>query len=94
CEALGKNDTSAGRLSVYTKKWKKSVGRNNTLFYHAAEIFYRLEDAEMDRMIRRLTSTPGIIGEKGVKPLKMLLVLGAGNPKIMFKVIGALIKKR
>ena len=93
-EALDRGDTSAETLNAYTKKWKKSVGRSNTLYYHAAEIFYRLEDEEMDRMVRKLTSTRGIIDGKGVKPMKLLLTLAAGNPRFMLKVMGSILSRR
>jgi len=93
CEALEKGDTTVKELSKYTRRWRKSVGRSNNMFYHAAKVFYGLSDEEMNYIIRRLVATPGIFDEKGVKPARMLLSIALARPALMLRVIKSIISR-
>jgi len=93
CEALEKEDTTVKELSKYTRRWRKSVGRSNNMFYHAAKVFYGLSDEEMNYIIRRLVATPGIFDEKGVKPARMLLSIALARPALMLRVIKSIISR-
>jgi digeranylgeranylglycerophospholipid reductase len=92
-EAVEDEDVSARRLNLYTKRWKRSTGRSNEIFWQAARSFYSMEDDEMEKVIARLKDTPGIITGKGVDPLKVLRVLAATRPGLLFRLVPALIKR-
>jgi len=93
CEALEKGDTSAARLSRYTKMWRRSVGKTNEMFRRVAGVFYSMSDSEMDGIVKKLVATPGLFDEKGVKPMRMLLAIALAKPRFTMKVIRALISR-
>ena len=92
-EAIGDGDVSARSLGRYTKRWKKSTGRANEIFWQAARSFYSMSDDEMEKVISRLKDTPGLITETGVDPLKMLRVLASTRPGLLFRLVTALVKR-
>ena len=92
-EAIEDGDISARALGRYTKRWKKSTGRVNDIFWHAAQAFYALEDEKMEKIISKLKDTPGLITETSVDPLKILHVLALTNPGLLFRLAGALVKR-
>lgn len=92
-EAIGNGDISARALGRYTKRWKKSTGRANDIFWNAAQAFYTLEDEKMEKIISKLKNTPGLITENSVDPLKILRVLASTNPGLLFRLAGALVKR-
>jgi digeranylgeranylglycerophospholipid reductase len=81
--SLRKGSVSSEDLSAYTKEWRRTVGRTNEAFYHAARIFYNLPDDEMSRVISELTRIPGLFDGKGIKPLKMIRALIAVRPRLL-----------
>ncbi|MGD1048784.1 MAG: NAD(P)/FAD-dependent oxidoreductase [Candidatus Krumholzibacteriaceae bacterium] len=87
--ALGGGSASAKALGVYTREWRRTVGKANEAFYHAARIFYGLSDDEMSRVTHELASVPGVFDEKGVKPLAMLRALLAAHPRLLVQFAGA-----
>jgi digeranylgeranylglycerophospholipid reductase len=92
-EAIDDGDISARALGRYTKRWKKSTGRVNEIFWHAAQAFYALEDEKMEKIITKLKDTPGLITETSVDPLKILRVLASTNPGLLFRLAGAIVKR-
>lgn len=92
-EAIDDGDISARALGRYTKRWKKSTGRTNEIFWHAAQAFYALEDEKMEKIITKLKDTPGLITETSVDPLKILRVLASTNPGLLFRLAGAIVKR-
>ena len=92
-EAIRDGDVSARSLGRYTRKWKKSTGRANELFWHAAQSFYALEDDEMEKIIVKLKDTPGVITDTGVDPLRVLRVLISTRPGLVFRLVTALVKR-
>ncbi len=92
-EAIDDGDISARALGRYTKRWKKSTGRANEIFWHAAQAFYALEDEKMEKIIKKLKDTPGLITETSVDPLKILRVLASTNPGLLFRLAGAIVKR-
>ena len=87
--ALGSGSASAKALGAYTREWRRTVGKANEAFYHAARIFYGLSDDEMSRMTRELAGVPGIFDEKGVKPLAMVRALVAAHPRFLVQFAGS-----
>ncbi|HEY5133720.1 MAG TPA: NAD(P)/FAD-dependent oxidoreductase [Candidatus Krumholzibacteriaceae bacterium] len=87
--ALDSGSASAKALGAYTREWRRTVGKSNEAFYHAARIFYGLSDDEMSRMTRELASVPGIFDEKGVKPLRMVGALVAAHPRLLVQFAGS-----
>lgn len=85
--ALGSGDTSAGRLGAYSRAWRRSVGRTNDAFYHAARLFFGLDDGEIDRVIGRVARVPGVFDEKGIKPVRMILGLVAAEPALSLRLL-------
>ncbi|MCK4236311.1 MAG: NAD(P)/FAD-dependent oxidoreductase [Candidatus Krumholzibacteria bacterium] len=92
--SLQDGNTSAKSLAVYTKRWKRSVGRTNRAFYHAASVFFGLNDDEMNRIMKELARVPGIFDEKGIKPARMILELVAAHPALIFKFLRSLTGSR
>ena len=91
--AIRDGDVSARSLGSYTKKWKKSTGRANEFFWHAAQLFYTMKDDEMEKIIAKLKYTPGLITDTGVNPLRILRVLVSTHPGLVFKLVTALVKR-
>ncbi len=87
--ALSRGSSSAKDLGAYTREWRRTVGKTNDAFHHAARIFYGLPDEEMSRMARELSGVPGLFDEKGVKPLRMVRALVAANPRLLLQFAGA-----
>jgi digeranylgeranylglycerophospholipid reductase len=87
--ALDKGSASAKDLGAYTREWRRTVGKSNAAFYHAARIFYALPDEEMSRMARELSRVPGLFDEKGVKPLAMVRALVAARPRLLVQFAGS-----
>lgn len=92
-DGIRDGDVSARHLGRYTKKWKKSTGKANEIFWHAAQSFYALEDDRMEKMLSKLRDTPGVITETGVDPLKVLRVLATTNPGMLFRLAGSLARR-
>ncbi len=86
--ALDRGSVSAKDLGAYTREWRRTVGKSNEAFYHAARIFYALPDEEMSRMARELSRVPGLFDEKGVKPLAMVRALVAARPRLLVQFAG------
>jgi len=87
--ALDRGSASAKDLGAYTREWRRTVGKSNEAFYHAARIFYALPDEEMSRMARKLSGVPGIFDGKGVKPLVMVRALVAARPRLLVQFAGS-----
>jgi digeranylgeranylglycerophospholipid reductase len=87
--ALERGNVSAKTLGAYTSEWRRTVGKANEAFYHAARIFYGLSDDEMSRVTRELASAPGIFDEKGIKPLAMIRALVAAHPRFLVQFAGS-----
>ncbi len=83
--SLEKGRASSENLSVYTREWRRTVGRANEAFYHAARIFYRLTDDEMSRVTKELARVPGVFDKKGIKPVKMIRALVAAHPRLLIQ---------
>ncbi|MDD4858014.1 MAG: NAD(P)/FAD-dependent oxidoreductase [Candidatus Krumholzibacteria bacterium] len=79
-DTLGRGSVSGKHLREYTREWRRSVGKANEAFYHAARVFYALSDSEMSRVMGELASAPGIFDEKGIKPVAMIRALIAAHP--------------
>jgi len=92
--ALAKGDPSAGALGAYTRAWKRSVGRTNEAFYHAARVFYALSDDEMTRLVMQLSRVSGIFDSKGIRPAKMIRALVASEPRLLLQFIRSWIARR
>ena len=91
--AILDEDVSARSLGRYTRKWKKSTGRANELFWHAAQSFYSMEDEEMEKIMVKLKDTPGVVTDTGVDPLRVLRVLVSTRPGLVFRLVTALLKR-
>lgn len=91
-EALAGEGPSARALSRYTERWRRSTGRANERFWRAAQVFYRLGDGEMERVVSRLSRTPGLIVETGIDPLRLLWALTRSDPRLVFRVAAAVLK--
>jgi digeranylgeranylglycerophospholipid reductase len=85
--ALGKGAPSAKALGAYTNAWKRSVGKTNEAFYHAARVFYGLTDEEMTRLTKELARVPGVFDSKGIRPAKMIRALVASQPRLLLRFI-------
>jgi digeranylgeranylglycerophospholipid reductase len=83
--SLRKGSASTGNLSAYTREWRRTVGKTNEAFYHAARIFYDLPDDDMSRVVNELTRIPGIFDGKGIKPLTMIRALIAAHPTLLVR---------
>ena len=81
--ALERGSASARDLASYTKAWKRSTGRMNEAFFHAARIFYAFPDEELSRVVRELARSKGVIGEKGINPRKMMRALVVSHPGLL-----------
>jgi digeranylgeranylglycerophospholipid reductase len=86
--SLDMGSASAKNLGAYTREWRRTVGKTNDAFYHAARIFYGLPDGEMSRMARELSRMPGLFDEKGIKPLLMVRALVAARPRLLVQFAG------
>jgi digeranylgeranylglycerophospholipid reductase len=86
--ALDRGSASAKDLGAYTREWRRTVGKSNEAFYHAARIFYALPDEEMSRMARELSRVPGLFDEKGIKPLRLARALVAARPRLLVQFAG------
>jgi digeranylgeranylglycerophospholipid reductase len=86
--ALDRGSAAAKDLGAYTREWRRTVGKSNEAFYHAARIFYALPDEEMSRMARELSRVPGLLDEKGVKPIAMVRALVAARPRLLVQFAG------
>jgi digeranylgeranylglycerophospholipid reductase len=91
-EAIRAGDLSARSLGRYTKRWKRSTGRANELFWQAARSFYSLDDGQMERILTKMRDTPGLITDSGVDPLRILRVLLSTRPGLVFRLAAALLK--
>ncbi|MCX5753609.1 MAG: NAD(P)/FAD-dependent oxidoreductase [Candidatus Krumholzibacteria bacterium] len=87
--ALSGGSASAKELGAYTREWRRTVGKSNDAFYHAARIFYGLSDEEMSRMGRKLSRVPGLFDEKGIRPLLMVRALVAARPRLLVQFAGS-----
>jgi digeranylgeranylglycerophospholipid reductase len=85
--SLRTGSVSSEGLSAYTREWRRTVGRTNETFYHAARIFYDLSDDDMSRVIGELTRVPGVFDGKGIKPLKMIRALIAAHPRLLVRFV-------
>jgi len=92
-EAIGEQDVSARSLGRYTKRWKRSTGRANEIFWRAAQVFYTRDDEVMEEIIGKMRSRPGLITESGVDPVKMLRILVSARPGLLFRLVKALVKR-
>jgi digeranylgeranylglycerophospholipid reductase len=92
--ALRGGGGSARALGAYTREWRRTVGKTNDAFYHAARIFYNLSDAEMSRLIRDLIRVPGIFDRTGVKPAVMMRSLLALRPGLTLRFIRSALSRR
>jgi flavin-dependent dehydrogenase len=92
--ALGKGAPSAKALGAYTASWKRSVGKTNEAFYHAARVFYKLSDDEMTRLATKLARVPGIFDSKGIRPAKMIRALVASQPRLLLEFVRSRIARR
>ncbi len=86
--ALERGRLSARDLSSYEKAWKRSTGRANEAFFHAARIFYALADEELSRVVRELSRAKGVIGGKGVEPRRMIQALVVSHPRLLVQFLG------
>ncbi|RJR28522.1 MAG: NAD(P)/FAD-dependent oxidoreductase [Candidatus Latescibacterota bacterium] len=86
--ALERGRLSARDLSSYEKAWKRSTGRANEAFFHAARIFYALTDGELSRVVLELSRAKGVIGGKGVEPRRMIQALVVSNPRLLVQFLG------
>ncbi len=73
-------------LAPYTRAWKRSTGRTNEAFFHAARIFYALSDEELSHVARELAQVPGLFDEKGIKPAKMIQALVVSRPRLLLQL--------
>jgi digeranylgeranylglycerophospholipid reductase len=87
-ESLRRGSVSARDLGSYTREWRRTVGKANEAFYHAARIFYDLPDDEMSRLVLELARVPGLFDEKGIKPLRMIRALVAVHPRLLLRYVG------
>ncbi len=55
-EALKAGDLSARRLGAYVKQWKSKLGKQQKRSYHLKEALLQLNDAEIDRIARKIQS--------------------------------------
>jgi digeranylgeranylglycerophospholipid reductase len=92
-QAIGDGDVSARSLGRYTRRWKRSTGRANELFWHAAQSFYAMDDDTMEKIIAKLKDTPGLVTDTGVDPLRMLRVLVSTSPGLLFRLAASLVKR-
>ena len=92
-ESIAGGDVSARALGRYTKRWKKSTGRTNELFWQVARSFYSMDDAELERMISKLKDTPGVVTERGIDPLRMMRALASARPRLLLRLVYAMIKR-
>jgi digeranylgeranylglycerophospholipid reductase len=92
-EAIRGGDVSARSLGRYTKRWKRSTGRTNELFWQAARSFYTMDDDKMEKIMAKLKDTPGLVTDTGVDPLRILRVLVSTRPGLVFRLVTALVKR-
>lgn len=85
--ALRSGDVSARGLAGYAAAWRRTTGRSNEAFYHAARIFYALSDEELSRVVLRLSRVPGIFDERGIKPRKLIQALVVSNPGLLVQFL-------
>lgn len=91
-EALAGEGPSERALGRYTERWNRTTGRANERYWRAAQVFYRLGDGEMERVIGRMSRSRGLIDEKGIDPLRLLLVLARSDPKLLFRLVSGFLK--
>jgi digeranylgeranylglycerophospholipid reductase len=91
-EAVAEQDVSARSLGRYTRRWKRSTGRANELFWRAAQVFYSQDDEVMEEIVERMRGRPGLVTETGVDPVKMLRLLVSTRPGLLFRLVKALVK--
>jgi digeranylgeranylglycerophospholipid reductase len=89
CDALCRGSSSARALGAYTRRWRRTVGRTNEAFYHAARIFFSLPDDEMSRVMRELANVPGIFDDRGIRPLAMIRAIIAARPRLLLQFAGS-----
>ena len=92
--AMERGAPSAKALGAYTDAWRRSAGKTNEAFYHAARVFYNLSDEEMGRLAGKLARVPGIFDSKGIKPAKMIRALVASQPRLLLQFIRSWIARR
>ncbi len=88
--SIGSGGPSARALASYTKNWKKSVGRTNELFYHAARVLYSMEDGEMNAVLERMRGQKGLFDGTGLKAGRFLMILLQSKPSLIFRVLASL----
>ncbi len=93
-KALDRGEYSSRLLNEYSKKWNRTVGRSNRAYYHAARIFYSLDEGEMNRAMSRLGRTPGLIDETGVRPAKIIRILASLYPSLALKLVKSLVRDK
>jgi digeranylgeranylglycerophospholipid reductase len=86
--ALEKGSARAKDLGAYTREWRRTVGKSNEAFYHAARIFFNFSDDEMSRTVEKLAAAPGIFDETGIKPRAFVRALVAAHPGLLLRFAG------
>jgi digeranylgeranylglycerophospholipid reductase len=92
-DAARRGDVSARRLGRYTRRWNRTTGRANELFWQAAQSFYSMNDAEMERIAVRMSNARGLVTGKGIDPLRMLGIFLKTHPTLVFGLVRSLIKR-
>ena len=88
-DALETGNVSAAALGAYTRQWRRTVGKTNEAFYHAARVFFNLTDDEMSRVIRELAAAPDIFDGNGIRPYAMIRSLIAAHPRLLVQFAGS-----
>ena len=88
--ALRSGSASASALSPYEREWKRSVGRAHDSFHRAARIFYDLTDGELNRIVAKLSWTPGIINRSGINPKQLIRAMIEADPALLWRFAGSL----
>lgn len=91
-EALLGEGPSKRALGRYTRSWKRSTGRANEQFWHAAQAFYHLSDDDMEKALGRIRSMRGLFDAGGVDAGKLLRGLLGTRPRLIFALAGGLVK--
>jgi digeranylgeranylglycerophospholipid reductase len=92
-EAIEDHDVSARSLGRYTKRWKRSTGKANEIFWRAAQVFYTQPDEVVEEILSNMKGVSGLITDTGVDPVKMLRVLLSTRPGLVFRLVSALVKR-
>lgn len=89
-KAVRKGDTSRKALQPYSVRWRKSVGRSNRIFYHAARIFFQLGDRDMDKIIEKVAGRGGTIHQGEIRPFQFIKSIILSKPSLIFKLLSSL----